>query len=247
MAGYLMSPLAADTWHKTLSQTDGRDKLFRLIQYVCKLLRGLDHGRTTPPSSARTAKVFDLERALSTSRQIWRLFKWASVYAKAKPRAASLTTTPPPPDVAAIISDAGLFGYYIFDNLTFLAKVGLLRSDIGMASRRAARFWLLANVAGLTGNLYRANELRKQYREAVEVAREKKEEDGGEGGSVRMGSLLKLQRMTLAICAKNASDVVVAWSLCRDSPFHPALVGACGSVSSVVGFYQVWPKYMPTG
>lgn len=250
-----MSALAVDTWHRTLSQTDGRDKLFRLFQYLCKLLRGLDSGRNAPKSNTAAAKVAALETALSTSRQIWRLFKWASVYAKSRARISSMPLTPTLPDLAAVVSDAALFTYYVCDNITFLHKTKLLKGDIGNAARRAARFWLAATLAGFVGTLHTSLALHRRelklLREMAADERAKKNDEGAENAEVEArraeyAAVLRKKRIALAVCLKHSADSAISWSLSRQNQLHPSLTGACGVVSSIVGFWQVWPKYFPT-
>lgn len=247
-----MSPLAVDTWHRTLSQTDGRDKLFRLIQYLCKLLRGLDSGRVDPLPDTSAARVHALESAMATSRQIWRLLKWASVYAKSRSRVSTaLSTTPPPlPDAAAVLADAAMFLYYIADNVTFLHKVKLFNGDARLAARRAARFWLAAVLAGLAGALHNVVTLSRKEKVLAKLIKEQKKDDADTEQTQQRTreyyATLRRKRAALAICAKHGGDSVVAFSLSRENQLHPGLVGACGVVSSLVGFWQVWPKYMPT-
>lgn len=246
----LMSVLAAETWHRTLSQTDGRDKLFRLVQYVCKLLRGLDAGRGAAP----VAQVEALESAMGTSRQIWRLFKWMSVYAKSKSRVAAMQRhaslgTPALPELAAIVSDAALFGYYLMDNITFVHKAKLLPGDVRNASRRAARFWLVAVLAGLAGSLHNLLATYRQHQRLLRALREAKgsEQEHELEAARQVAACARRQRVAMAVCAKHAGDTVVAYSLSKKDQLNPAVVGACGVVSSVVGFWQMWPRYMPTG
>lgn len=246
-----MSPLAVETWHRTLSQTDGRDKLFRLIQYLCKLLRGLDCGRNDPLPDTSAGRVAALESALGTSRQIWRLLKWASVYAKSRARMSALSTTAPPlPDAAAVLADAAMFLYYVADNVTFLHKVRLFSGDAKVAARRAARFWLAAVLAGLAGGVHNVMSLTKRERMLQKLIKEqKKDDEAGEQTEERRreySATLRKKRAAMAVCAKHAGDSVVAFSLSRQNQLHPGLVGACGVVSSIVGFWQVWPKYLPT-
>lgn len=250
-----MPALAAETWHRTLSKTDGRDKLFRLFQYLCKLLRGLDVGRMAPKSDTTAGKIAALETALGTSRQIWRLFKWASVYAKSRGRLSSLSFAPPLPDLAAVISDAAMFCYYIFDNITFLHRAKLINGEVRAASRRAARFWLVAVIAGLTGTLHNIISLhiRERKLRILIAADERAKKDDEETDNVEMetrrveySAVLRKKRAALSVVAKHSADSVVAWNLSREQQLHPAVVGACGVVSSLVGFSQVWPKYLPT-
>lgn len=261
----LMTVLSADSWHRTLSQTDGRDKLFRLFQYVCKLIRGIEAGRSEPESSSAIAKVATLESALATSRQIWRLFKWASVYARAKPRIVGVSSAPVLPDLAAIASDAALFVYLLLDNLAFIHKTRIVPGDAPRASRRAARFWLAAVLASLAGSVYNLVKLHKRYvalAKALTAARdaEKDENNTNEERTEGVGDTQPMQEarreiVTLArkynaasaVCAKHVGDAFVAFSLSTSKGLHPALVGFCGAISSAVGLWQVWPRYVPTG
>lgn len=229
----LMSPLSANTWHETLSKTDGRDKLFRLAQYACKLVRGLDVARDTP--AARSATLAAVEMVLGSGRQTFRLFKWASVYVR-------LRTTG-----LGAVGDAALFGYYLMDNVALLVKMGVLKGDAKRATRRAAHFWLVACLVGLVGGVRRVVEMGKEAaRLKREVEEEKEKEDGGEKRRL-YEEMLRRRRTTLMVCGKNLGDVVVAGSLSKETPLHPVVVGSCGVLSSLIGFWQVWPRYMPTG
>lgn len=225
-----MSPLSADTWHQTLSKTDGRDKLFRLAQYACKLVRGLDAARDTP--AARSATLAAVEAVLASGRQTFRLFKWASVYVK-------LRTTG-----LGAVGDAALFGYYVMDNVALLMKMGVVKGDVKRATRRAAHFWLVTCLVGLVVGVRRVVEMGKEARR-LKREMEGEKEEGGEKRRL-YEETLRRRRAAVMVCGKNLGDTVVAGSLSKETPLHPAVVGACGVVSSVVGFWQVWPRYMPT-
>ena len=207
------------------------------------------------------SNILAVESAMSTSRQIWRLFKWASIYAK---RRNSLAAVPQLPDIAGLLSDLGMFGYYLSDNYSFLCKVGVTRGNVGIASRRAARFWLAAVLAGLVGSVIKAVELHRRQQVAVRritEARAKKNDGDGdeqtEGAETtspdecipppELRHLVRLKRAALALCAKHLSDAIVASSLSRENQAHPAIVGACGVVSSIVGCWQVWPRHTRSG
>lgn len=187
-----MSPLNAEAWHTTLSQTDGRDKIIRLLQFVSKLLRGFDAGRTSPKSGTMAWKAAKLETALSSSRQITRLFKWASVYANAKSRlfafSPSSTTVI---EALAMLTDVSLFSYYAYDNAAFASKVGMLTSSAPRAfQRRGARFWFLALVAGVAANLLRLHTLHIRAVNALQARRrsssERKEDESDDAGGDRV-------------------------------------------------------------
>lgn len=158
----LLSIKAVDA---TLSQTDGRDKVLRLIQYVCKTLRWLDY---LPQSKDKRIadKLAALESALASSRQAWRLFKWASAYANAKNRTSILTdsTSRTISNILSAITDVALLAYYAADNTAFMSKLGLLRTHTPTIASRAARFWLLAVVAGILNSALRLRAATLQAR-----------------------------------------------------------------------------------
>lgn len=183
-----------------------------------------------------------LETLIGSGRQVFRLFKWASVYARL--RTVGLHA----------MADAALFGYYLMDNITFLCKAGMIRGDVKQSARRAARFWLMAVVVGFAGGV---REVRALGREEGRLKREITGGKGGEGegqgqgegegeGRRQLERVLRRKRLALMGCLKNGGDAVVAWNLSKGGGAHPALVGGCGVLSSCVGFWQVWPRYLPT-
>lgn len=222
-----LSPMLLESWNVHLSRTDGRDKLFRLIQYLCKLLRGLD--MTSQPTLS--SRLVHLETVLSSGRQTFRLLKWASVFSRLRTRGLGG------------IADCALFCYYLLDNLAFLSKSGLVPLNPKQTTRRAARFWLVATLAALAAGVVELVKVRK----LLQRERKKKEEDGQDtGGDEDMNIAWKRGKEALIKCCKHASDAVVAASLASEKGLHPRTVGACGVVSSCVGFWQTWPRYMPT-
>lgn len=230
----LMTALSAETWHLALSRTEGRDKLFRLAQYACKLARGLQSGTSPPLPGTPSARIAALEGALGASRQLWRLLKWVSVYAK--PRAnASRAIRCDVRELCGVISDTALFAYLLLDNVTFIHKARVVDGDIAAATRRAARFWLvavLASAAAAAHSVVSALHARR-------VARRTKGNVGARTDANR-----RLMRAVAGV-VKHGADAVVAGSLTRKEQLHPALVGSLGVISSAIGLWQVWPRVAP--
>ena len=76
------------------------------------------------------------------ARKLFRLFKSLMEYAKIQ--ALLKTKGPQHKLILNILSRAGFFFYWIFDNLAILAKVKYLTGvDKEKAAKRAAFFWLL--------------------------------------------------------------------------------------------------------
>lgn len=183
------SPFTVRAWHLILAQPDGRDKVLRLVQYVCKLLRGvldIQAENHTAVSTAATA----VEAALASARQAWRLFKWTSIYTKHQNRffsAHSSVSLPRSPTllrsallgvwddfdvVLSLIGDFGMFFYFVFDNLTFAAKTRLLPADVKRLAKRAAQWWTVGTTAAVVGSLLRVYAQRKRQQRALAISSE---------------------------------------------------------------------------
>lgn len=257
----LMSPLTADAWHSTLSQTDGRDKVLRLMQYVCKLLRALDSGRGSPKAGTMAATAAMVETAVSASRQISRLFKWTSVYANGKSRlfALSLSSTSIL-DLLSLFADASLFSYYALDNAAFAAKMGLLQQPRASTfARRGARFWLAAILCGALANLLRVHAAHARAVKLLEDAGSASDDGkpaaandevmpyssgaSQDAAQAECRDLAHTQSKALLTLGRQLSDGVVAGSAGWDFGTHPGVVGACGSISSAIGLLQLWPRH----
>ncbi|CAN8072489.1 unnamed protein product [Agarophyton chilense] len=248
----ICSPLQVDTWHRAISNSEGRDKLFRLVQYVCKLLRGVKEiGDKSGSSATSGSPLLAVESAMATSRQISRLLKWTSVYAKRRHDMLRIPHTSV--EMSNLVSDLALFAYYLCDNITFLCKTGVVRRDASKASRRAARFWMLSVMSGLLSTVVTMVEIRRRHkltRELIIKAENKERDSDDESADTdetrqaackEMGALMRLQRCAMVACTKQLSDLVVSLSLSRERGLHSALVGGCGVVSSAVGCWQTWP------
>ena len=240
----LMPVTSVETWSRTLASTDGRDKLFRLIQYACRLIRGFETGMNGRPITMIGQRVAALEAALGTSRQMWRLFKWTNVWAK---QYKTTNDGGVVLDVLGALSDLGLFLYYLFDNLTFVHKVGLVKGNVPTASQRAGKFWLLSTLASLASAIYKLVLLEKNIRQMKQSLTVSKDETVNSEAVVELDKMNRRKNILLSIAVKNLSDSVIAGNLARTNKLHPALTGVCGVISSIVGCYQVWPRYESTG
>lgn len=187
------SPLTVRAWHLILAQPDGRDKVLRLIQYVCKLLRGVLDARSGEYATVSTTATA-LESALASARQAWRLFKWTSIYTKHQnrfrspsraPCSSTAVTAPPSPlrsalltvrydfdHVLSLVADLGMFFYFVFDNLSFAAKTRLLPADVKKMAKRAAQWWTIGTVAAAVSSVLRAHAQRRRQQRALAASME---------------------------------------------------------------------------
>lgn len=250
----LMTALSVETWHLALSRPDARDKLFRLVQYACKLVRGAQAGSSEPTAHTAAARAAALEGAVGLSRQMWRLLKWVSVYAapRSTARAAAQCEMR---ELCALVSDGALFAYLVLDNITFVHRARVVPGDVSVASRRAARFWLVAVLASGVAAAHAAVTLLKRRRAARRALEAAKKKDAP--GSTLPSATAEMRAQVhdinarlaraLAVLGKHSADAVVAGSLTREKPLHPSLVGMLGVFSSAVGLWQAWPRRAASG
>ena len=183
------------------------------------------------------------------ARKLFRLFKSVVEYQKIVQ--LQKQKAPEHKKLLNILSRAGFFFYWIFDNLQILAKVKFLEGvDKEKAGKRAAFFWLLGLLFSIAVVVI----------EMVEVAREeaklKKEAPSEENLDERQAAgmrerLAGLQRRRLANylnLAKNLGDLVTA-SQALSIPkklfnfdFNDGQVGFGGLLSAVITCYQLYPE-----
>lgn len=232
----LMTVLSTDTWHKALSSQVGRDKLFRLIQYVCKLVRGLQVGRNVPKVGTPAGRIYAMEMALSKGRQLWRMAKWVSIYANSP--TPSISRSNIVRETLGLISDFAFFAYLVCDNVAFVTKSNIMVGDGALATRRAASFWLVAVIASATAAAHSLLTARKQRKLLCDTAKDESNTNIQNELKV-VDNRVFLSSVTLA---KHSADVVVAGSLASVNQLHPAIVGIFGAFSSAVGLWQAWPR-----
>lgn len=244
-----LAPLCcSSSWHEVLSHPDGRDKLFRLLQYTLKLVRGVAAGGAQKLPE-HLLPLATLESALASGRQLWRMFKWSGYYSS-----TSLSSVSPHrisrvarSNILLTISslrDTFLALYFLLDNIAFLTKMSLLKGDSTLAARRAARAWLVASLLGVSGSVLRLHALRAMRLFVHKNSPSRADGMDSNNGRPKSSPTSPQVRVEVVQLAKFAGDCVVALNLCRESQAHPALVGACGVVSSFIGCWQIWPRHV---
>jgi len=236
----LMTIDSSETWKILLSQTEGRDKLYRTLQYACKLVRGLDAG-----SSSVSNKSLALEQVLSNARQVLRLAKWVNIWSKRMGQASfGLKGQDSVGATLQLLNDLGNFLYFALDNYALLGKTILDRKDANTYQLRGKRFFLLAVIAGFLDSLWKLRKVRKQL--SLVSARETSAtvDNKADTGNVshELQVLRKQQQDAIVGIVRYGFDIVVGISISRKEQLSPTLTGFCGVISSLMAWYQVWPR-----
>ncbi|KAF6002654.1 peroxisomal bioproteinsis factor 11 alpha [Cyanidiococcus yangmingshanensis] len=239
---------------KLLATTDGRDKVYRLVQFAAKLTRGpyttqLAEEAEKVPLLVR--KAFTLELILADSRKLFRLARGLNILVKYWGNRRSA------PNKAALVTDASLFWFFAFDHVVWLYRSGLWTSPL--AGKRAL-FWtrcaghclFLASFVSLLLHGYKAwsvlktkLRLRGQGKKAQGASHLSDDAPKAEHTAEEATQMQKMPfegRAALSRVFRYGCDVVVGLNMARPGEYSQTLVGAAGVLSSVIQIVQIWPS-----
>ncbi|XP_071965197.1 peroxisomal membrane protein 11B-like [Antedon mediterranea] len=232
-------------------QTNGRDKLFRTVQYSSKLIWwGLEKRTETEDTIIR---LKNLEKALSTTRKLLRFGKSFDMLH------AALRTIHHPDvfiRVTVTMSKINQAFYLLFDHLLWADKVGIIKTDKDKYSKISAKFWLATIILNLSRDFYELATLLGKT--ALDYEKGKKME-----GNFRqtngvptspMGNITQYPNTAYIIVkkclrenvqvtldlVKNLSDLFLPTSTLGYLNLSPGMQGLFGILGSLVGVLTVW-------
>ncbi|XP_037307144.1 peroxisomal membrane protein 11A isoform X2 [Pungitius pungitius] len=225
------------------NQSQGRDRIFRAVQYACALSTYIL--RNHSERKDLVAKLRSLESNMSAGRKLLRLGNTVNSVAAAKrtlqlsDRVLSLCLT------AANLNRAL---YFLLDNVLWARSVGLIR-DINKErwSLNSSRCYFLSLVMSLTRDVYVVLQLMaqrakdKQFRQKME-AHLSESCEVAEAVVPHLDAFLFLLLESLkshpAVALdmlKNACDLFIPLDRLGIYKSNPGVVGFCGLMSSVIG------------
>ena len=141
-----------------MTQTVGRDKALRLIQYFSRFYAWYLY-RTNHPESA--FKPYEItKKQLGLTRKILRVGKFVEHF-KAAAQVADSRTLDPVLKFLAVSRQLGYAGYLTLDTITVLDATGVKKWDgAKRASTEAMRFWFFGIASSIAAGLYSLNRLR---------------------------------------------------------------------------------------
>uniref|UniRef100_A0A7S1XGY8 Uncharacterized protein n=1 Tax=Compsopogon caeruleus TaxID=31354 RepID=A0A7S1XGY8_9RHOD len=223
--------LRRSPWLALLKSVNGRDKLIRLIQYALRMSRGLSP-RGYENVSDRALAV---ESAIAQARQVGRLIKWIHILEKqwkASPDKGIGF------DILQAGMDAGLFGFFLLDNLTWLTRTGKLASPewIRQNAHRSYISWNISNIFGSFASILHLIQLRRFLAKSTTSASQR-------------AAIHREMRIVFIRLLRFLLDAVVSANLVRNTsgrkgltPWKVSWVGACGVASSAIALWDQWPE-----
>ncbi len=249
---------------KLLATTDGRDKVYRLVQFAAKLTRSpytaqLAEDAELVPLVAR--KAFTLELILADSRKLFRLARGLNILVKYWSRLRDAQSGPRRPlssiPLLQILADVSLFWFFAFDHIVWLYR-SRLWTDLSTGKR--VLFWtrcaghclFFASLASLF--LHGCRALREwrprlrllgQPKKSLRASRHRtspSQSEHAHGDGVYPQGLLLSQHAALSHAMRYSCDVLIGLNMARPGEYSQTLVGAAGVLSSVIQIVQLWPQ-----
>lgn len=207
-----------------LALTDGRDKLYKFLAGVFKIIGALSKKQQ---QLALTSACDAMGAAIGSARSVMRMGKFVADVPKLKKLGSKASATPDLKTVIEIFRTIGNSLYIIGDNVAFVAKQKLISADAKCVTKcaKVAQFWgfFLAAVLDVF---------------ALAAAQAKKSTDPS--------TYKKEQKAALLGLAKDGSDTLVTMAAVGyfKNIWHPCpmTAGALTCVSGGIATYTNWKK-----
>ncbi|ORX36698.1 peroxisomal biogenesis factor 11 [Kockovaella imperatae] len=246
-----------------LATTNGRDKVYRLIQYLSRLIawsylrRGsLDHA----------AKWEGLMKGMAAGRRVMRLFK-PTEFVQAALRLAQrpITSLTAPGQIAHLAQIGRQIGYAGFlgsDGLVWLGGIQFLRYDkekIARLQRISYKCWLTGIFLSLVSTVASLAKLRadgKRFalsnkiarREAATSEKTPEEKARDEEERRQKGRALLAQRQTLlSQLVMDSCDIWIPATNLGYTSLNDGVLGILGATTSYMSLQTLWAKHKAAG
>ncbi|WVQ99336.1 hypothetical protein IAU59_006469 [Kwoniella sp. CBS 9459] len=265
-----MSNLAAQViLHPKLSQslavlatTVGRDKAYRLIQYLARLLAWSLLRRGDVEAAARWE---GLKNGLATGRRVMRLFRPAEFLQSAMNLAqrpvSSLKGAGQLAHLAQIGRQLGYAGFFTSDMLVWLGQIRFLKLDkeqLARFQRLTFKCWLAGIICSLISSSSSLVKLRADSRRfalSADIARRESKEGKGPDQVAREESerrergraLLAQRQSILSQLIIDSCDVWIPATGLGYANVNDGALGALGAITSYMSLQTQWRKHAAAG
>lgn len=224
------------------AQTNGRDKLCRLVQYGCRLAWGRAQGRADKKELLQTLKT--IESMLSMTRKLLRFGKSLDFLQGAlksihlKDVFLRLTIT---------LSKINQAFYLLFDHFLWFSNVGAVKLDKQYWSEVSSRFYLATLLLNLLRDLYGIwcviNEEIAKHRARASSSVYINGDSNYKSVPKRQASMLEILSSNVPLVMdtiKNFFDLAIPMSTLKMANFSATQQGVFGIISSSIAVATVW-------
>lgn len=238
-----VGPLPIDRWLKLLASTQGRDKIYRLVQYFCRFLAY--YLARLSPSSEYVKRIQRLSVTVGSARKRKQtlapvLTNGAVVFRMGKPldnlqiilRSNGIKADA---ERSMVIGKAiGFGGWLSLDMFQWFHGNGIVELSpewLGFVNRNAPRLWLLGLLSSLSLNLYKIHRLNPDCLKSRGDAHE----------ALCKGLDHQATRQVVKDALQDAVDLVIPLSLMGSIDVNPGVVGLAGTFTSCLGISSLLP------
>ncbi|KAJ0406135.1 hypothetical protein ATCC90586_000592 [Pythium insidiosum] len=240
------APLTLDTAIKVAFCLEGRDKINKIIQYGSRAMAF--YLLSMDPKSDMGKRFSELFKVTQQSRKAFRLGKSVTFYKKAM-QIMDDKTLSPWQKYLQLIQSWGMVGFFIYDNMAFLAKAKFMPWNADEAAKRGGILWFCANVAGFMIAMNNINADLEKEKCIQDVL--KTEEDPARIESLRaqVESLRQNRFKKFLAVIKVTCDLIVSSNTSGvrlpervwGTKLHDGIIGPVGCVSALTVLYNTWP------
>jgi hypothetical protein len=210
-----------DKFIKLLAQTDGRDKIYKTLQGIVKIL-----GYQSAGDKELAKKYAGLAKSIGEGRSIMRMTKWVGNVNKLQgfvPKLGGLNAKM----AIEILRVLGDFGYILGDNLAYLSKYKVLSLDATEVGKKSKIFQFWGYICAVILDIL-----------ALMKNEKLKESDAATYAKERQAGLLNI--------TKNLADTLATMAAVGylSTVWGPSagMTGALGATSGAIATYQNWTK-----
>ncbi|XP_051896475.1 peroxisomal membrane protein 11A [Pristis pectinata] len=234
-----------DSYVRFVSLSQGRDKIFRTIQYACTLLNYLIHKNGSNKELA--AKLKHLESNLNAGRKLFRLGNTVDAVQTAR---RNIHLSDPVLRFYLTVIPLSRALYYVCDNILWAGAVGLSNIDKEKWSRRCNRYYFFSLIVSLGRDVYEVVQLLKE--EALAQKRQQSKSISTLENNHMQREFIWLARIktkaffvllfqslgnnppVLLDIVKNLCDLTLPLDKLGICKTNSAVVGFCGLLSSIL-------------
>uniref|UniRef100_A0A2A4JJ35 Peroxisomal membrane protein 11B n=1 Tax=Heliothis virescens TaxID=7102 RepID=A0A2A4JJ35_HELVI len=223
---------------KVNNQSNGRDKIARLIQYTSRLVWHQLEIRNANKYSVDRIK--NLEQTFSSFRKILRLGRCIDICYTAL---NSMHIEDPILRVTLTISKLAHALFLYSDHIVWLTKSGFLKTDSEKWNRTANKFWLLSIIANLARDFYEIVHLmdlhKSTFLKPSELLNTAIRNHNWNGSVKNMYILMACHKDVFIDTLKNSCDIFIPLTALGFTKLSPSTVGVLGAVSSLAALVTV--------
>ncbi|KAI9284626.1 peroxisomal biogenesis factor 11 [Umbelopsis sp. AD052] len=240
----MSSAVPVDQILKYLNTTNGREKLYRTIQYFSRFYAW--HLFRQGASKETVARWNGLKTNLASGRKLFRLFKPIEF---GKGAVAALNVNDSVLRATGALRQLGYFGYFFVEMFVYLHQVGFITlqnhkkiSDLGF------KFWAAALAFSVSNGLYKLKQVQGRIemikRNSKLVNASTSEKDAQRAADYRMQekALVKEKSDATYQLLQDALDFIIPSSTLGWIAADEGLVGIVGTVTSIMGASTQWKK-----